>query len=425
MPIIIRIITYLTVFLFPALTNLVDHAGGAMVLLLLLFGSVTWLSRKAKPQFDNSEKLVLWSFAVYFLVSLVFYIGCGLLKEHLSLINLIIHFDIRHEFRLLGFIPAYYLFYRTGLKRWVLWHGTAVAAIISGVYGLIYIYILSAGERATGSCNPIAFGDISLLLGFISLSGIRYFYDKHKALIVIPILAVFCGMLSCFLSGTRIAFIATFFLTFIFSVQLGTFRRPWLYRSILIFSILLVSVIYYHLPGSPLEYRLQAGITDAKDFFHGKGSGYYAVHLSMWEEGWKIFKNHPLLGVGRTGYETIIKQKEAKNLISSEVAKYGSPHSMYLLNMTAFGISGLFILLAIFLFPLRFFICAIKAKTEAADIAYSGIILVVAFMIFGLTESIFNRNVNINIYTVLLAVIMTLTKQFEYTGKQNGVFRLE
>jgi O-antigen ligase len=420
---VLKIITYLILFLFPVLANLVEHAGSTVMATLITLGALAWITRTTAPAFNRQEKIVLWSFAIYFLVSLCFYIGHSFFKENFSLFWELRHWELRHEVRMLGIIPVFYLLHRTGLKRWVLWYGASMAAILSAAYGLFDIYVLykglfnSAGlyevPRATGAYHPIAFGDLSLVLGFISLSGIRYFREKHILLTFIPVMALLGGMLACFLSGTRMAFITIPFLALVFLFQLGTFGRPWVYRSLMILTLLIFSLTFYHLPKSPLEHRVKAGIADAKSFFEGKGGGRYAVHLGMWAEGWKLFSDHPIFGAGSRGYKKMIQQKTAAGQVSSEVGKFSTPHNMYLNNMTAYGISGLLILLGIFLSPLVILFPAAKKSNPAQDIAYAGVMLIVAFMLFGMTECIFIRNININFYIIMLTAIITLIKESE------------
>jgi O-antigen ligase len=419
----LKIITYLIVFLFPVLANLVEHAGSTVLTSLVILGVLAWMTRAARPAFGKPEKIVLWSFAVYFLVTLCFYIGHSFSKENFSLFQELSHWELRHEVRMLSMLPILYLLHRTGLKRWVLWYGAALAALLSGAYGIFDIYVLSKEmftmaklsevPRAAGSYHPIAFGDLSLVLGFISLSGIRYFREKHKILTCIPVIALLGGMLACFLSGTRIAFIAIPFLALVCFFQLGAFKHPWIFRSLMVSAVLVFSVIFYHLPKSPLEHRLNAGIADAKSFFEGKDAGRYAVHLGMWAEGWKVFSDHPIAGVGSKGYKQIVRQKAADGQIPSEIGKLSTPHNMYLANMAAFGISGLIILLGIFISPLVVFFPAARKSGPGQDIAYAGFMLITGFMLFGLTECIFLRNINISFYIIMLAAIMTLVKEFE------------
>jgi O-antigen ligase len=304
---------------------------------------------------------------------------------------------------------------QTGLKAWTIWWGAAIASIIYGIYSIIYIYGgFSVDDRVTGAYHAIAFGDISLILGFISLAGIRYFRKQKNMLIFIPLLAVTNGILASFLSGTRGAIIAIPFLTFIFFLQLGAFPFSKRYRTILILTVILLSMSCYLLPGSSLDHRIRSGLVEAKAFFEGKGPGSNSVRLGMWAEGWKLFIANPICGAGSRGYEQMIRQKAAMGLISPEIERFTSPHNMYLSNMVAYGVTGLVILMAIFLSPLLILIPAAKTEEPSGDMAYAGILLVAAFMIFALTETIFGRNININIYMILIAAILSLTRQHHY-----------
>jgi O-antigen ligase len=109
----------------------------------------------------------------------------------------------------------------------------------------------------------------------------------------------------------------------------------------------------------------------------------------------------------------MIRQKLTDGQISAEVGKYSTPHNMYLNNMAAYGIFGLLILLGIFLTPLLIFFPTVKKHLPGQDIAYAGFMLIFGFMLFGFTECIFIRNININFYIIMLAAIITLIKESE------------
>ncbi len=407
MPECLRIVVYLMIFMLPTASNLIKHASSVILAVLTLLGIYAWLTRKTRPAFDRAEKSVMGAFAAYFIICLLFFLAHGIFGTGDSL-----QWNLGHELRMLAFIPIYFLLYQTGLKSWPLWYGTAIAAIINGIYSIFYIYG-AAGQRARAAYYAIAFGDISLVLGFMCLAGIRYFQQRHSAYAIIPIMAVALGILASFLSGTRGAVIAIPFLALIFFIQLGRFKRPWCARGILILSIVVLSTAYYHLPGSSLNHRIQAGLSETEAFFQGKEVGPYAVRLGIWAEGWKMFLEHPVCGWGKKGYEKMIQQKNEKKEIPEIIGQFTCPHSMYLSLMTDYGISGLLILLGIFLSPLIILIPAVKGNSLARDIGFTGITLIVAFMIFALTETIFNRNIFISIYIILMAAVTSLASQYK------------
>jgi O-antigen ligase len=407
MPEFLRIIVYLIVFFMPILSNLVKHSASIILVTLTLLGIFAWLTRKKKPGFEPNERLVIWSFVAYFFVCLLFYLANGLFREGASLV-----WDLDHEVRFLAFGVILYLFHRTGLKPWTLWYGAAMAAIVCGLFSAYYIYGMSAGDRATGAYHAIAFGDISLAMGFISLTGLRYFHEKHPALAAVPLLALACGILAAFLSGTRGALVAIPLLGLIFFIQLGSFRRPWRSRLMLVLAVTLLSAGLYHLPGSSLDQRVRNGFVQAEAFFNGEGTGEYVVRLGMWHQAWQMFAENPLIGWGKEGYPTVIREKAARNEIPLSIVKYSNPHSMYLTNMVAYGITGLLIVVFVFIAPMLVLIEAARSWGPSRDIAYAGIMHIASFMLFAVTETIFYRNININIYMILLAAILTLTRLY-------------
>ena len=415
MPEFLKIIVYLIVFSLPVMSNMVEHSASVILTALTLLGVFAWLTRKKKPGFEPGERLVIGAFTLYFFVCFFFYLGNGLFRSGGSL-----SWNLDHEVRFLAFGVILYLFHRTGLKPWTLWYGAAAAAIIYGVFSVYYIYGMSVGDRATGAYNAIAFGDSALSMGFISLTGLRYFYEKHPALAALPLAALACGIIAAFLSGTRGVLLATPILGIIFFIQLGSFRRPWRSRMILVLAVTFLSAGLYHLPGSSLGQRVRTGIIQANAFFNGEGTGDYVVRLAMWQQAWRMFTDHPVIGLGKEGYQQAIHEEAILKQVPESIIKFGSPHNMYLSNMVAYGVPGLLILLFVFIAPLWVFIPATRNWGASMDLAYAGIMHIASFMLFALTESIFFRNVNINLYMILLAALLTLTQFYRTETWKTG-----
>jgi len=400
----VRVLTYTLIFLLPAMANLVEHGGSVIFTLLTAFGLVAWFKRKTRPVFSRNEKILMLIFAGYFMVCLIFFLINGLFSPDIAL-----DWDLDHEIRFLGFIPIFYLLvYWTGMKHWVVWYGLAAGAIFSMGYALVQAYMLKSGARVIGPYNPIAFGDLAIVYGFMALSGIRYFAKRHGLLMIIPILAVIGGLLAAFFSGTRGALIAIPVLTLIFLIQLGSFKYTWIYRVVAVLMIALSSVTYTQLSGVSINERIRDGIEDARQFFAGERDqlkGEEAFRLRVWDEAWEVYKEHPLLGTGRKQYlETV---REGSNIQCAHL------HNMFLEFLVNYGIAGLAALLAVLLAPLFLLIPAIKQnyrKPRIVDTAFSGINLAAAFLIFSLTTCVFYRNLYIAFYLVTLAALLTLIK---------------
>ena len=384
----------------PVLCNLVEHLGSMILTSLSLYGIYYWLRFKKAPAFQWADKLAMWPLVIYFLICFFFFLVNGIFRDHYSL-----KWDLDHEIRLLAVLPLFIIFTDVKIKPWVLWYGMALAAIVSGIYAVAYIYVFSAGERATGFYNPIAFGNLSLLSGFISLAGIRYFLTRHRLLVIIPLMGITCAMLAAFLSGTRGSILAIPVLALIYSFQISSFPRKNIIRACFFITILSLCSAYYHLPSSSLDHRMREGIKGVKAFVFQNVENPYAIRLSIWQEGMKIFYDHPLVGVGKDGYEMIIEEKTRQKKISPTIVQWETLHNMYLSNMVAYGVIGLIMTLSVFLCPLGALVVSLKKKVLPADMAYAGIMLVSGFMVFAFSSSIFYRNIYINYYVLFLSLI--------------------
>ncbi len=403
MPKTMIIIVCMLTFLLPLSSSLVPHAGSVFLAALAGLGIYAWLTRKTSPAFDAGERRVLWAFALYFAVCFLLYLLHGFIRGHENF-----RWDLDPEVRMLAFIPIYYLFYRTGLKFWILWYGAAIASIIFGLFAVLSVYGWSGGFPEPDALYSAAFGPISVISAFIALSGFTYFHKKHPALILLPVLAFPAGIVAASASLSGTAIVAIPFLSFIFFLQLGRTLRPWRNRIIFIMAMALLYTGCFHLPGSKLEGRIQARIVKTERLFSATGPD-FALRLSLWKEGWKLFIQHPLLGAGKKGYEHEMARKADLKQIAPEMKRFDSPQNMYLTQMAAYGVTGLFALLAILFTPCWILLPGARLRGPAGDFAYAGIMLVMGCMISAAVETVFYRNAFTSFYIVLLAAILFLT----------------
>ena len=410
-------IVLFSVFLLPVTCNLVEHSASTILAVLTAIGIYEWIAGRNRFVFNRSEKIIIATVAFYFFGALVFFIAGGLFREGAGF-----KWDLDHEIRFLAFIPIYILFRRKGLASWVIWYGTTMAAILCAFFAVYHVFRVYASAdaiaiplvealRVSGAYSPIPFGQLNLAFGCMSFCGIRFFYKKHPALVVLPVAALFSGILVSFLSGSRGAILVIPFLALVFFIQMGSFPHPVRNRIMLLTVITVFSAGLFFMPGSSIYQRFQTGITQAKAFYRGEGTGLYVVRLAMWQEAWKIIKAHPFTGTGKDGYNDIVEANVAKNEAPKIIEKFYSPHNNYLTNLAAYGIAGLVMLLALFLSPFLIFIPATRAGWPNNDMAYAGIILILSFMLFAVTETIFYRNINISVYLIMTAAVLQLTRE--------------
>jgi O-antigen ligase len=92
-----------------------------------------------------------------------------------------------------------------------------------------------------------------------------------------------------------------------------------------------------------------------------------------------------------------------------QIAKYTDAHNDYLDALAKRGLVGLFILLQLFLVPLVLFASKlVRQEPVQRSYAVGGIIMVVGYMINGLTCTFMTINMNIMLYSILMVVLWSL-----------------
>jgi O-antigen ligase len=161
-------------------------------------------------------------------------------------------------------------------------------------------------------------------------------------------------------------------------------------------------------PGNPLAQRTQQAIDEVVAFSQGEMVwGGASARLELWKVAGDIIQNNPFLGVGQGAFKPILLAEISKGKVSPLEASLKEPHNIFLNAMVNSGLLGLLAVAICFIVPLYLFIGFLQKSIAGRSLAYAGIILVGSFFHFGLTESLFQRNIYINFYLVMLAFILS------------------
>ena len=349
----------------------------------------------------------MWAFVAYFAVYLISYGLNGILGnlEDLRIKNL------DHEMRMLLIIPIFFLLRRVQIPPSVFWYGVAAGAVAAGVYAIVSNIWLSPGGRVTASYHAIAFGDLATVLAFMSLLGLRFSRQKrHAAYLLVPIMAFVLGTIASISSGTRGAWIAVPAFLVINFFYWKRYLKPLQLTSIVIL-ILLILLSVYKMPESRIANRVQLIYKDLTNYSYDREANNptsTAMRFEGWLAAWEIYKEHPVLGAGPGNFKPLVINMIAEGKRSRIISKFSQPHNAYLAVMADCGTFGILALLAIFIVPLWATVSAIKYGGGGTEVGYAGLILIIGFMHFGLTETIFGRNIIINFYVIMLAVVMSI-----------------
>ncbi len=360
-----------------------------------------------------SEKWVAWAFVFYFGAYLLSFSINGMLgfleNPRFSYID--------HEFRLVLIIPIVALLRYFRISPDVLWTSILGGAITAGIYALFYVLWLNPGDRVSGSYHSIAFGDLSLVLAFLSIPAIPWIIQKKSSYWVIPLAAFILALVACIASGTRGAWIAIPGLVCILFFYCSRFFKLGI-RALYIAGFCLVVVAAYQIPATHVKSRIDAIYLEAAAYAHGNPK-YTPVttRIAGWRAALEIFNRYPVIGAGPENYKPLLNQMVAQGKPYEIAAVHSQPHSAYLMTMVDCGMIGLLALLAVFAAPLWSAARLIRQGEKTRDFGYALMILVVSFMHFGLTETIFGQNSFIGFYVVMVGAILGVAANEKEAGQ--------
>lgn len=397
---------------FPILVLTLDHASGVIFFLLVLTGLFLYSPLKRDKPFTYNEQL-LFSALIFF----VFAAGIAILFGD----------DLSTGYRWFGkflrfalVIPLYLLLRKIVVSESQFWTSLAAGAIFCGLVAIIEIYIghifgWGGGHvgRASGVTHPIMFGDISLTMGVMAFCGLAYFRRQSNWQIVLPILAITLGIIASFLSGSRGAWIA---LPALFLLLLWSMRHSIPKKALIVISaIMIVSpVLIYFMPGVNVASRIDTAFDHYDEYLNhsvdknlmGNPVG---IRLEMWQASWMIFKESPVTGVGWGNYQKQAQRLVKQGIRNPAIAAYRHPHNQYLSSLANGGLTGLAATISLLVLPLVIFYKAYRQDSESTKaFGIAGMVLVMAFAHFALTEGVFERNMTINFYGFFLALITAL-----------------
>lgn len=131
--------------------------------------------------------------------------------------------------------------------------------------------------------------------------------------------------------------------------------------------------------------------------------------LEMWRAAWTMFLQHPFWGIGTGAFQQTINRFIKDGKAASFVRDYDHPHNDYLNALAGSGIVGFAVLIAILFLPLRRFWHAVNSPARVTHaVGMAGVLSVIGFAIYALTDTIFLHSMMITWYVVYMALFYAL-----------------
>ncbi|OIJ41968.1 O-Antigen ligase family protein [Massilia timonae] len=293
-----------------------------------------------------------------------------------------------------------------------LWWGV-VAGSVAALPFVAWQRIVLQVERPGGFLNAITFGDLALVLGLVALTAaIDYRHHTRKAMLAG--IGALAGLAACMLTGTRGAWVALALaaLLFLSYAQLLKSRKV---RLLLAGSFALVGAAFF-VPATGMQERALQGVDDVQTWVDG-GNVFTNVgtRLELWKGAAILIEERPLFGLDRNTVRAEIRRLVEEGTLDPAILSLEHLHNDALQALATGGVFGLAAWIGILAAPFVFFARqlgrssadrALGASLPQFAPALAGMLVVLCYFSFGLTEVIFWSLKGSMFYALMVFLLM-------------------
>ncbi len=289
----------------------------------------------------------------------------------------------------------------------VLWLGLCVGTVGATGFAIFQRFVLLM-PRAEGYSMPITFGDLAMAMGLMSLAGIRQSSTgaSRGRWAALPYLSFAAGVTASLLSGSRGGWLALL-LSFLPMYSYGRHALGRRTVMILVASVGLMGAASL-LPQTGVRERVLDVQREIELYNNGNPDTSVGARLEMWKGAWTLFLEHPVTGIGRANYNRGLNDLIDRGVINPAMRDYHHAHNEILNALATQGLLGALALIALYAAPLRFFTRQLKLEGPHRPYALAGVLLVLSFVDFGLTQVMFAHHVSSAFYAVTVCVLVGL-----------------
>lgn len=300
--------------------------------------------------------------------------------------------------------------------RW-LWGGVICGALGGSAIAVYERTVLNL-TRASNDMNAIIFGNLSMLLGVMSLSlALARLLKRSQGtdlLGKVAWAAGLAGVLASLLSGTRGGWIGLpVVLWIIYRAYAKEMSRRLLIR--LSGGVVVLTIVVLTIPQLGVSSRIYQGFNGLEQYFNGGNAGTsVGIRLDMWRGGSWLFLDKPWFGWGEGGLEAERDRYVALGRLHQGVSVYDQLHNDIIDTAARRGLIGLAFLGLLYVVPLWSFGRRIRhPDLELRALALAGILIPVTFIDFGLTQSMLRDARGLAAYLGLCVIVWAVIKRKE------------
>lgn len=297
-------------------------------------------------------------------------------------------------------------------------YGCVLGAFGVGVWAYLSTHIAEYywgdGSRATNSfSNPIPFGLISLLLGFISLVlpiSPTSSQKQRQILWILKVLAFCAGLTAAYLSASRTTLLALIPLVWIALYGLTNISFK---KVIIVYIAIMATITALIISTNNVYYqRVAEGIHELNSEKAEPGTS-MGGRVIMWGMAIDVIKQYPLLGVGSGNLKSKkipMPEPDGNSEKNDQIVHFfGNPHNELLTITVDAGIPGLISGILLYLIPGLFFIRRLRSQDSYTRFAaIAGSMVVIGFFSAGLMDSYFWIVSQTAVYGMSIAVFSAI-----------------
>jgi O-antigen ligase len=299
---------------------------------------------------------------------------------------------------------------RTGrlVEGKALWQGALAGALLAGTWSLVEVHFAGADRAAGLTTNAILFGDLALMAGFLAAT-LAPSVDLRDRRAQLSLAALFAGVLASMLSASRGGWLAIPPLLLVLTWHHR--REAGLRQAAAVVACLLLATLVADLAGGRAIARVEAAVQEVHDYrdtpatsaAHATSVG---TRLDMWQASVSAFVDRPVTGLGWGNLQEYFTEEAARGEITAEASTKVHAHNQYLSAMANGGALGLLALLALLAVPARWFRVAMRDRDpERRAIGAAGLVVVLSYSTFAMTEGIFERLLPVAVFSIVIAML--------------------
>lgn len=309
--------------------------------------------------------------------------------------------DNRSRFVVIPWIILWVCALRPAL-HW-LWAGSLVGLL--AVMVLSVVQVMGGAPRAELSTNAIVLADIVLMLMVLLV----FCRPHHRWPWVI--VGMIAGCVTIVLSGSRGVWPALVALLVVMAMSLR-WRTGRARLSVLLALLAIAGTLALTVPGLREQVRLTELQHDVVRMERGDSDSSAGARVERLQVAYETFFDHPLIGVGIGHFDSaMLRLPVCREDPDEPRCHLGHAHNDLAEWSATQGVPGLLLLLAVYGVPLLVFA---RLHRRSGQIGFrgpaaAGIMVVVAYVLCGLTQSMFAHQITASFYVTIVALLTGLS----------------